>query len=124
MRGIKGLLALGMTTFGMTASTSAFACNLDEVSVGMDWVFQNNGDAAARIVRGVNLYASEHSAINDIIGGYKDGQSHNSSASAAIDGCGGIPLFELASSIASRYPVPEEGGGILGGLFDFVIDIF
>ena len=91
---ISIVAACGLISYSGAAS----ACDTTAVKINIEWLSHNNSGAYSRIAGGCQaLKGTVDSGVGlqNIVDGYKGGQSHDPSAAAAIDGCTAIQLLQL-----------------------------
>jgi hypothetical protein len=64
----------------------ALSCDVGALRTNVEWLRTNNPGAFSAI-RNACGRVSDNASLNALISAYKDGQRHNPSAQAAIDGC-------------------------------------
>jgi hypothetical protein len=87
-----------LTSILFVLPSGAFACDTSAVRINIDWLKTNNPGAAAKIANGchtLNATVESGTGFQMIVDGYKDGQSHNPSAAAAIDGCTASQMLDI-----------------------------
>ena len=67
-------------------SEAAFSCDVSALRANVEWLRTNNAGAFSAIRTQCNRLG-DADQLQALIDAYKDGQRHNPSAQAAIDGC-------------------------------------
>ncbi|TCU78876.1 hypothetical protein EDE08_101658 [Bradyrhizobium sp. R2.2-H] len=80
---------------GFLFTSPSFACPSDLVA-NMVWIKANNPGAAATIRAGVASGAVGNVGTNQIISGFKTGQSHDQGIANSIDSCSLIEVHDAA----------------------------
>lgn len=79
----------------MVWSGQAFACDGAALRANVEWLRTNNSGAYNNIREACGRM-SDSTSIQRLINAYKEGQSHNPGAQAAIDGCTAPQLANFA----------------------------
>lgn len=90
--------ALGTLLLCISSITSAASCDVGAVRSNINWLKDNNVDAYNEIQRGCRILRNTTDSgigLATIVDAYKNGQSHNHDASAAINGCQAADMLDL-----------------------------
>jgi hypothetical protein len=96
---LRSFLVVAILGTALSFANVASACDVAASRSNRDWLKTNNTDASAAITSACNEIGNPGALLRGdqvLIAAYKDGESHNPSAQATVDGC---TLDQLTSAL-------------------------
>ena len=95
------ILPIGTAYILLSYSGVAFACDIPALKINIGWLKTNNTEAYSRLVGACNSLnggPDSGNALTAISSAYKNGQSHDPGAAAAIDGCTDVQIIQVCGA--------------------------